>query len=440
MELFQTTPPRSSTSSVSIRTNNNACTCNWVGSRTLTFLVLDLLLWSSISISISISIILISCAETTTATAFHHPPPSLTIISSRRTLSHCSCSRSRSRSNIHNRRQHNCKQQQPQTLSLLFAQKNNISNNDIQNDIDIGINIDNTDNSLWKERAKRWVVLVDDEESIRLAVGEYLYHQGYQVTACADADALFEVIGGSGSSQHVGTPASHMMEQESVISALEDDYLLSRTSTPLPNTSTQRQRFVIPDIIVSDIRMPGSSKDGIELTQLIRSTDRLRRIPIVLLSAKSMTQDRILGYKAGADAYLTKPFDPAELLSIIDNTIQRRQQMAGAQGKMVDLAQDLSDVKQVLEQQTGQAYTSTKSRNSIKPNQRPHIHLTPKESQVLTLLCEGYTNGEIAIVRQNKSAQSVNRTIQTLYRKTGAQTRTELIRWAIQSGNVAKPK
>jgi PleD family two-component response regulator len=43
------------------------------------------------------------------------------------------------------------------------------------------------------ERAKRWVVIVDDEEAIRMAVGDFLYDQGYQVTACADADALLEV-------------------------------------------------------------------------------------------------------------------------------------------------------------------------------------------------------------------------------------------------------
>jgi PleD family two-component response regulator len=42
-------------------------------------------------------------------------------------------------------------------------------------------------------RSKRWVVLVDDEESIRMAVGDFLFNQGYQVTACADADAMLEI-------------------------------------------------------------------------------------------------------------------------------------------------------------------------------------------------------------------------------------------------------
>lgn len=43
------------------------------------------------------------------------------------------------------------------------------------------------------ERNKRWIVLVDDEESIRLAVGDFLYDRGYQVTACADADSMLNL-------------------------------------------------------------------------------------------------------------------------------------------------------------------------------------------------------------------------------------------------------
>lgn len=44
------------------------------------------------------------------------------------------------------------------------------------------------------ERSKRWIVIVDDEESIRMAVGDFLYDVGYQVTACADADSMLELL------------------------------------------------------------------------------------------------------------------------------------------------------------------------------------------------------------------------------------------------------
>jgi hypothetical protein len=50
-----------------------------------------------------------------------------------------------------------------------------------------------TEDPKFVQRNKYWVVIVDDEEAIRMAVGNYLYDQGYQVTACADADALLEV-------------------------------------------------------------------------------------------------------------------------------------------------------------------------------------------------------------------------------------------------------
>merc|ERR1712238_77066 len=50
----------------------------------------------------------------------------------------------------------------------------------------------------------------------------------------------------------------------------------------------------------------------------------LKNIPIILLTAKAMTEDRIRGYQMGADVVLPKPFSPEELLSIIDNLIERK--------------------------------------------------------------------------------------------------------------------
>ncbi|MCZ6720142.1 MAG: response regulator [Proteobacteria bacterium] len=72
------------------------------------------------------------------------------------------------------------------------------------------------------------------------------------------------------------------------------------------------------DLIVLDVMMPG--ENGIELT------DRLRResdVPILLLSAMGETQDRIAGLESGADDYLTKPFEPRELLLRIATILRR---------------------------------------------------------------------------------------------------------------------
>lgn len=168
--------------------------------------------------------------------------------------------------------------------------------------------------------------------------------------------------------------------------------------------------------------MPG--KDGIELLGLIRSDERLSRVPVILLTAKGMTQDRIEGYKAGADVYLPKPFDPEELLSIVDGSIQRRQQMAGKRGGLVDLKEDMDTIKQLMRRNTSTVVKKT------------DVYLTDMERDVLELVCKGYTNAEIAAERQ-VGKLGINRVIQKLYSRTRTQTRTELVRWAITTGYVS---
>jgi DNA-binding NarL/FixJ family response regulator len=190
------------------------------------------------------------------------------------------------------------------------------------------------------------------------------------------------------------------------------------------NDDTDNLLPPIPDAIVSDVRMPG--KDGLELLRLIRADERLARVPVVLLTAKGMTADRIAGYKAGANAYLPKPFDPAELLSILDNSIERRKQMANNQkGGLLDLKQEMANIKDIMR------------RNGEKVVQKTSVYLTLVEREVLELLCRGYTNKEIAEER-GVSITTVNRTIQKLYRVTDTDTRTELVRWAFKTGYVSK--
>ncbi|MEN9061773.1 MULTISPECIES: response regulator [Ponticoccus] len=72
------------------------------------------------------------------------------------------------------------------------------------------------------------------------------------------------------------------------------------------------------DLVVLDVMMPG--EDGISLTRAIRESSTM---PILLLTARSETEDRIAGLEAGADDYLSKPFEPKELLLRI-NAILRR--------------------------------------------------------------------------------------------------------------------
>ena len=159
--------------------------------------------------------------------------------------------------------------------------------------------------------------------------------------------------------------------------------------------------------------MPG--KDGIELLGLIRADERLARVPVILLTAKAMTQDRVAGYKAGADVYLPKPFDPDELLSIVDNAIQRRQQMIGRTGSLMDLKEEMATIKQIMR------------RTSAGVVKKTDVYLTDMERDVLELVSKGYSDAESAKER-NVGVIGINRVIQKLYLRTETRTRTEIVR------------
>lgn len=70
-----------------------------------------------------------------------------------------------------------------------------------------------------------------------------------------------------------------------------------------------------PDIIVMDVMMP--RMDGFEVLNRLRKSPETREIPIIMLTAKAMDSDVFMGYHLGADCYLTKPFNPNELLTFI---------------------------------------------------------------------------------------------------------------------------
>lgn len=77
----------------------------------------------------------------------------------------------------------------------------------------------------------------------------------------------------------------------------------------------------LPDLIVSDIRMP--RMDGYAFARQLRGNPRTDLIPIVFLTAKDESSERIVGIRSGVDAYLTKPFEPDELIAVIGNILAR---------------------------------------------------------------------------------------------------------------------
>lgn len=213
------------------------------------------------------------------------------------------------------------------------------------------------------------ILLVDDEPGIRTAVSAYLEDSGYSVTVTASAAQALTAFAANK-----------------------------------------------PDLVISDVMMP--QMDGYQLLQALR--DRDRTVPIIFLTAKGMTTDRIQGYQAGVDAYLPKPFDPDELVAIVDNILQRTPALPEA------LAQELAEIKALLQSKP----------NTVATEPPPiRVQLTPREQEVLDLVSEGLMNKEIAR-KLETSIRNIEKYVTRLLNKTGTNSRTELVRFAITYGLV----
>lgn len=247
----------------------------------------------------------------------------------------------------------------------------------------------NRRNPQWQERSQYWILLVDDDDDLRQAVGAFLDQQGYQVTACASAETALEWLSDNNKNNN--------------------------------NNNNQ------PSLIVSDIRMPGGM-DGLEFLKRLRENPSWVSLPVVLLTAKGQTRDRIAGYNAGADAYLPKPFAPTELLSVLDGLLARQKRFTNPSVTMQDLQRDIADIKSLL--QKGGAGVGV---NGFV--EATNVFLAPDERQVLELLCQGLPNKEIA-AQAFVSSRRVEQLLTGLYRKTNVANRTELVRWAIRTGTI----
>jgi DNA-binding NarL/FixJ family response regulator len=204
--------------------------------------------------------------------------------------------------------------------------------------------------------AKRLLV-VDDEAKLLRAVAVTLREEGYEVTtARSGAEALVAV-----------------------------------------NAS-------VPDLIVSDIRMPGM--DGYQLARALRSNPRTELIPVVFLTAKGERKDRIAGIRTGVDAYLTKPFDPEELLAVVSNLLKRAERTSAELARIVGAA--------------GGA-------ESPSSPPAPDEDFTESEGRVARLVAEGLSNKEIA-AELGVSVRTVEGHVSNILSKKGWSNRVEIAR------------
>lgn len=107
--------------------------------------------------------------------------------------------------------------------------------------------------------------------------------------------------------------AEHLMPHYRVVEAANGKAALDRA------------RDLTPDLILSDVSMP--EMDGFTFVQHLRSDSALDFIPVILLTARAETDDRLAGLTHGADDYITKPFNADELKARIQNLLQRQQRL-----------------------------------------------------------------------------------------------------------------
>jgi DNA-binding NarL/FixJ family response regulator len=223
------------------------------------------------------------------------------------------------------------------------------------------------------------LLLVDDEPGLREAVQAYLEDSGFAVEVASNANEGLEL--------------AHQK---------------------------------LPDLVITDIMMP--QVDGYQFLKQLREDPQFKTLPVVFLTARGMTSDRIQGYNAGCDAYISKPFDPDELVAVVTNLLEKQKALQAAatddEGhNLAEMARQIAEIRSMLTQKGAIA----QSQNTIK------IDFTPREQSVLDLVVDGLMNKEIAR-RLETSVRNVEKYVSRLFSKTGTNSRTELVRYALEHG------
>ena len=194
---------------------------------------------------------------------------------------------------------------------------------------------------------QRILVVDDDREIVRL-VRAYLEQSGYQALVAYD-----------------GEMALHMIRREH------------------------------PDLVILDLMMP--ERDGWDVTRVVRGDESLAETPIIMLTARVEDHDKIVGLELGADDYVTKPFNPREVVARV-RAVLRRAQEGPVQPRMILVGELAIDLDAHLVQVAGQ-----------------QIKLTPTEFSLLQALAEhpghAFTRLELIEVGLGYSYEGLERTV-----------------------------
>lgn len=214
------------------------------------------------------------------------------------------------------------------------------------------------------------ILVVDDDLGTRLSISDYLELAGYWVVTAEDGCKALEKV-----SQYK------------------------------------------PHLVVTDVTMPGM--DGYELMRQVRRQPIFRLLPVIFLTARTNTEERIRGYQLGCDLYLPKPFELEELGAVVRNLLERsqliesewRSRLPGAHSSLGSLDTDAVPTK-IVPVFLGLA-------------------LTQREQDVLTVLAAGLSNAQIGD-HLHLSPRTVEKYVSSLLRKTETSNRAELVRFAME--------
>ncbi len=209
------------------------------------------------------------------------------------------------------------------------------------------------------------ILIVDDDLGTRLALSDYLVMSGYSVLTAADGQEALAMV--------------------------EDHH---------------------PHLMVTDIVMP--QMNGYELVQRVRQHPAFRLLPVIFLTSRNQTAERIQGYQSGGDLYLPKPFELEELGAAIRNLLERSQII------QTEYRLSYEEALQTFMHSPG-----------IHPENESLINLTAREREVLVLVTHGFSNAEIG-TRLHLSPRTVEKYVSSLFRKTETSNRAELVGFAMK--------
>jgi DNA-binding NarL/FixJ family response regulator len=225
------------------------------------------------------------------------------------------------------------------------------------------------------------ILVADDNVGTRLSVSDYLELSGYSVIAAED-----------------GQQALSMIETYH------------------------------PHVLITDINMP--RMDGYELVRQVRQKPPFRLLPVVFLTERSSTEERIRGYQTGCDLYLPKPFEMQELGAVIRNLLERAQIMQ-SEWRFSSEGSTRSQVQVEVAAATAIHQLSNAQQQAIA-RKSINLKLTEREQQVLDLLTQGLSNIEIGN-KLHLSPRTIEKYVSKLLRKTATNNRAELLRFAMEN-------